>query len=93
MYRQTSSIKHTLQKLKCLTSRLATVFAQSTEATEDVARARPAVLLSCQWSVAQQRDSRPATEDVHVVGAAPTGNAPATSEWSTILLPTKMPLM
>ena len=28
-----------------------------------------------------------------VVGAAPTGDAPATSEWSTILLPTKARLM
>ena len=28
-----------------------------------------------------------------VVGAAPTGNAPTTSEWSTILLPPKVPLL
>ena len=28
-----------------------------------------------------------------VVGAAPTGDAPTTSEWSTILLPTKMRLI
>ena len=26
-----------------------------------------------------------------VVGAVPTGDAPTTSEWSTILLPTKVP--
>ena len=28
-----------------------------------------------------------------VVGAAPTGYAPTTSEWSTILLPTKVKLI
>ena len=32
-----------------------------------------------------------ANEDV--VGAAPTGDASTTSEWSTILLPTRVPLM
>ena len=31
-------------------------------------------------------------EDEDVVGAAPTGDAPTTSEWSTILLPTKVRL-
>ena len=31
------------------------------------------------------------TEDV--VGAVPTGDAPTTSEWSTILLPTKVQLI
>ena len=30
---------------------------------------------------------------LHVVGAAPTGDAPTTSEWSTMLLPTKVRLM
>ena len=29
----------------------------------------------------------------NVVGAAPTGDAPTTSEWSTILLPDKMGLI
>ena len=33
------------------------------------------------------------TENEDVVGAAPTGDAPATSEWSTILLPTKVRLI
>ena len=28
-----------------------------------------------------------------MVGAAPTGDAPTTSEWSTVLLPTKVPLI
>ena len=32
-------------------------------------------------------------EDEDVVGAAPTGDAPTTSEWSTILLPTKVRLI
>ena len=32
-------------------------------------------------------------EKDEVVGAAPTGDAPATSEWSTILLPTKVRLI
>ena len=32
-------------------------------------------------------------ENEDVVGAAPTGDAPATSEWSTILLPTKVRLI
>ena len=32
-------------------------------------------------------------ENEAVVGAAPTGDAPTTSEWSTILLPTKMHLI
>ena len=32
-------------------------------------------------------------ENEDVVGAAPTGDAPITSEWSTILLPTKMSLI
>ena len=31
-----------------------------------------------------------ACENEDVVGAAPSGDAPATSEWSTILLPTKV---
>ena len=32
-------------------------------------------------------------ENEDVVGAAPTGDAPTTSEWSTILLPTKVRLI
>ena len=59
---------HPIRKLKCLSSRLAVVFAQSIEAR-------------C-W-----------VENEDVVGAAPTGDAPTTSEWSTILLPTKVCLM
>ena len=31
--------------------------------------------------------------DEDVVGATPTGDAPTTSEWSTILLPTKVRLV
>ena len=33
------------------------------------------------------------SENEHVVGAAPTGDAPSTSEWSTRLLPTKVGLI
>ena len=33
------------------------------------------------------------SRDEDVVGAAPTGDAPTTSEWSTILLPTKVRLI
>ena len=32
-------------------------------------------------------------ENEDVVGAAPTGDAPTTSEWSAILLPTKVQLI
>ena len=67
-YRQASDIRHQVPKLKCLLSRLAVVFAQSTQA-------------SC-W-----------VENENVVGAAPTGDAPTTSELSTILLPTKVKLI
>ena len=59
---------HHIPKLKCFSSRLAVVFAQSSEA-------------------------RCLVENEDVVGAAPTGDAPTTSEWSTILLPTKVPLI
>ena len=58
---------HQIPKLKCFSSRLVVVFAQSNEAR-------------CQ------------VENEDVVGAAPTGDAPATSEWSIILLPTKVRL-
>ena len=55
LYCQISSLK-----LKCFLSRLAVVFAQSTEA-------------------------RCLVENEHVIGAALTGNAPTSSEWSTTL--------
>ena len=59
---------HQIPKLKCFSSRLAVVFAQSIEAR-------------C-W-----------VENKDVVGAAPTGDTPTTSEWSTILLPTMVQLI
>ena len=68
-YRKTSNLSRTQsQKLKCFSSRLAVVFAQSIEA-------------KC-W-----------VENEDVVGAAPTGDAPTTSELSTILLPTMVRLL
>ena len=42
---------------------------------------------------AQSNEARCKVENEDVVGAAPTGNAPTTSEWSTILLPTKVQLI
>ena len=39
---------------------------------------------------AQSTEARYQAENEDVVGAAPTGDAPTTSEWSTILLPTKV---
>ena len=36
---------------------------------------------------AQSIEARCSVENEDVVGAAPTGDAPTTSEWSTILLP------
>ena len=51
---------HKIAKLKCFSSRLTVLFAQSIE-----------------------------VEHENVVGAAPTGDAPTTPEWSTRLLPTK----
>ena len=45
---------------------------------------RPAV------AFAQSIEARCLVENEDVVGAAPTGSAPTTSEWSTILLPTKV---
>ena len=59
---------HQIPKLKCVSSRLVVIFAQSNEAR-------------CQ------------VENEDVVGAAPTGDAPITSEWLSdrqILLPTKV---
>ena len=56
---------HQIPELKCFSSRLAVVFAQSIEA-------------------------RCYVENEEVVGAAPAGGAPTTSEWSAILFPTKM---
>ena len=54
-------------QLKCFSSRLAVVFAQSIETKCEV-------------------------ENEDVVEAAPTGDAPTTSEWSTITLPTNVVL-
>ena len=42
---------------------------------------------------AQSNEARCSVENEDVVGAAPTGDAPTTSEWSTILLPTKVRLI
>ena len=55
-------------QLKCFSSRLAVVFAQSTEI----------------MSLVKNEDA---------LGAAPTGDAPITSEWSRILSPTKVRLI
>ena len=41
----------------------------------------------------QSNEARCLVENEDVVGAAPKGVAPTTSEWSTILLPTKVPLI
>ena len=57
-----------MSKLRWFSSRLAVVYAQSTEA-------------KC------------LVDNEEVVGAAPTGDAPTTSELSTILLPTKVRLI
>ena len=59
---------HQIPKFKCFSSRLAAVFAQSTEA-------------------------RCSVENEDVVGAALTGAAPTTSEWSEMLLPIKLCLV
>ena len=42
---------------------------------------------------AQSNEARCEVENEDVVGAAPTGDAPNTSEWSTILLPVKVRLI
>ena len=42
---------------------------------------------------AESLEARCQVENEDVVGAAPTGAAPTTSEWSTILLPTKVRLI
>ena len=42
---------------------------------------------------AESLEARCQVEYEDVVGAAPTGDAPTTSEWSTILLPTKVRLI
>ena len=39
------------------------------------------------------RGTKSQVENEDIVGAAPTGDAPTTSEWSTIVLPTKMRLV
>ena len=41
------------------------------------------------WAI----EARCLVENEDLVGAAPTGDAPARSEWSTILLPTKARLL
>ena len=47
--------------------------------------------MSCHAVVfAQSIEVRCQVENVDLVGAAPTGDAPTTSDWSTILLPTKV---
>ena len=42
---------------------------------------------------AQSNEARCYVENADVVGAAPTGDAPTTSEWATILLPIKVRLI
>ena len=42
---------------------------------------------------AQYIEAKCQVENEDVVGATPTGDAPTTSEWSTIQLPTKLPLI
>ena len=42
---------------------------------------------------AESLEAKCQVENEDVVGAAPTGDAPTTSEWSTILLPTKVRLI
>ena len=42
---------------------------------------------------AQSIEARYLVENEDVVGVAPTGGAPSTSEWSTTLLPTKVRLI
>ena len=42
---------------------------------------------------AQYIEARCYVKNEDVVGAAPTGDAPTTSEWSTIVLPIKVPLI
>ena len=42
---------------------------------------------------AESLEARCQVENEDVVAAAPTGDAPTTSEWSTILLPTKVRLI
>ena len=42
---------------------------------------------------AESLEARCQVENEDVVGAAPTGDAPTTSEWSTILLPTEAHLI
>ena len=47
-------------------------------------------LVSSSVVFAQSNEAMCYVENEDVVGAAPTGDAPTTSEWSTILLPTKV---
>ena len=50
------------------------------------------IVLSC-TVFAEYLEGRFWVENEDVVGAAPTGDAPTTSEWSTILLPTMVCLI
>ena len=49
--------------------------------------------LVLQWSLPNPLEPGIKDENEDVVGAAPIGDAPTTSEWSTILLPTKVRLI
>ena len=54
--------------------------------------------LKCFWSrlavvFAQSNKAKCQVKNEDVVGAAPTGDAPTTSEWLTILLPTEVRLI
>ena len=50
-------------------------------------------LLHLQLSSDQSIETRCQIENEDVVGAAPSGDAPTTSEWSAILLPTQVRLI
>ena len=72
---------HQITKLKCFSSRLSVVFAQSIEARFDIKN---------EDVFEQSIEARCYIENEDVFEAAPTGDAPATSEWLTIWLPTKV---
>ena len=52
-------------------------------------------MLKLAWQAvfAESLEARCQVENEDVVGAAPTGDAPTTSEWATISLPTKVQLI
>ena len=50
-------------------------------------------IATCFVVFAQSIEARYEVENEDVAGAAPTGDAPTTSEWSTILLPTRVRLV